>query len=363
MTKLIEYFPMFKTRHQVRADIEADKELEKRFLAMNADAQDRFLDICCGNPGIRILYDVYFKEIFDPDGDPERLISLLSLLLNKKIVSVRSLRERSALIIDNQSLMILDIVVELDDGSIVNVEVQKIGYNFPGQRAASYSSDLLLRQYGQGKKDEKDFDYRKMKPVYSIIFIEDSPSNFHKYPRKYFHVFRQVSNTGLEMELLQYYIFIPLDIFRENLDNGIVKREDLSRLDAWLLFLSSDRPEDIIAVTEQYPEFRPIYEHLFSICQNEERMMDMFEEELRTMDHNTVKLMIDELKENYHYLEEKYQDLEEKSRGLEEKSQGLEETVQGLQKDKQSLEEENQELKNRIVFLMRKLENNEQKDI
>lgn len=30
--------------------------------------------------------------------------------------------------------MITDIVVQLEDGSIANVEIQKIGYTFPGQR-------------------------------------------------------------------------------------------------------------------------------------------------------------------------------------------------------------------------------------
>ena len=41
----------------------------------------------------------------------------------------------------------MDIIVETADGSIVNIEVQKIGYMFPGERAACYSADLLLRQY------------------------------------------------------------------------------------------------------------------------------------------------------------------------------------------------------------------------
>ena len=53
----------------------------------------------------------------------------------------------STRIADETSLLITDIVVELEDGSIANVEMQKIGYLFPGQRCASYSADLLLRQY------------------------------------------------------------------------------------------------------------------------------------------------------------------------------------------------------------------------
>ena len=48
---------------------------------------------------------------------------------------------------DESTLVIMDMVVELEDGSIVNLEVQKIGYKFPGARSVCYSADLLLRQY------------------------------------------------------------------------------------------------------------------------------------------------------------------------------------------------------------------------
>ena len=47
----------------------------------------------------------------------------------------------------------MDIIVETANGSVVNVEVQKIGYNFPGERAACYNADLLLRQYQRIRKE------------------------------------------------------------------------------------------------------------------------------------------------------------------------------------------------------------------
>ena len=43
---------------------------------------------------------------------------------------------------------------------------------------------------------------------------------------------------------------------------------------------------------EQYPEFKPMYETLYQICQNTERVMGFFSEELRILDRNTVKYMI-----------------------------------------------------------------------
>ena len=55
------------------------------------------------------------------------------------------------------SFLITDIVVEFENGSIANIEVQKIGYRFPGERAACYSADLLLRVCGNKKDFVKFF--------------------------------------------------------------------------------------------------------------------------------------------------------------------------------------------------------------
>ncbi len=78
---------------------------------------------------------------------PERFNDFLSCLLGERVKVLKVLPGDSTRIADETSLLITDIVVELEDGSIANVEMQKIGYLFPGQRCACYSADLLLRQY------------------------------------------------------------------------------------------------------------------------------------------------------------------------------------------------------------------------
>ena len=53
------------------------------------------------------------------------------------------------------------------------------------------------------------------------------------------------------------YLLIPLDIFknyRHNISN---------KLDAWLLFIASDQPQDIRTVMEAYPEFTELYREVF----------------------------------------------------------------------------------------------------
>lgn len=103
--------------------------------------------------------------------------------------------------------------------------------------------------------------------------------------------FEQKSDTGLQLDLLQKFLFIPLDIFQENHQNKVIS----NKLDAWLLFLSSDRPDDIIRLIREYPEFQAMYEQAYELCRNVENVMGIFSKELQILDRNTVQLMIDDM--------------------------------------------------------------------
>ncbi len=99
------------------------------------------------------------------------------------------------------------------------------------------------------------------------------------------------SDTGIKMNMLQNFIFIPVDIFLDKLHNDGIQSE----LDAWLTFLGCDEPEYIIDLIQKYPYFKRLYEDLYNECLNVERVIEMFSEELRILDHNTVEYMIDDL--------------------------------------------------------------------
>lgn len=287
-TKLREYFPMLKTRDEIMDIIHGKSRLKSTFYSWNPRAREEFLDFCTGQRGIKVLYDSFFKEVFNPEYTPERLNALLSVILGMEARIIQVLPPDSTRMGDETSLVTMDIVVELCDKSIVNIEMQKIGYSFPGQRSACYSSDLILRQYKRIRDNTKSFTYEMIKPVYTIVFFEQSPSVFKDYPNDYIHYFKQQSDTGLSIELLQKYIFIPLDIF-----HGLGQNVD-DELSAWLTFLSSDEPEDILFLIENYPEFKPLYETLFSLCENIEGVMNMFSKELYELDRNTAMFMVDE---------------------------------------------------------------------
>ncbi len=294
-TNLAKFFPMIKTKEQILEEINANDTLRAIFNNWPEKHQNEFLSICTGSKGVKMLYDCYFKEILNPEYAPERLSSLLSTILGRKVTVKYQLTNDNTRIGDESSLVITDIVVELEDGTLANIEVQKLGYAFTGERASCYSADLLLRQYKRIRDLRKEnFSYKDIAPVYTIVFLEKSPSVFKEYKDVFVHNFSTVSNTGLKMNMLQNYIFIPVDIFLENLHNNGMKSE----LDAWLTFLSCDEPDYISTLLETHPDFKPLYHDLYNICRNTERMMTMFfSEELKILDDNTVKYMMDQLEE------------------------------------------------------------------
>ena len=342
-TKLKQYFPVIRTREEVLYEIEKDMKLTEQFYSWKEEQRQEFLDFCTGVKGIKLLYDGFFKEIMNPETVPERLEDFLSELLNQKVKIVEVLPGDSSRLADEQSLLLMDILVKLEDGSYCNIEVQKIGYAFPGERAACYSADLLLRQYktARSKKKEK-FTYKDVKNVYTIVLIDKSTGDFHDFQEVYKHNFQQQSDTGLEMNLLQKYVFIPLDLFRNTMQNKGIR----NKMDAWLAFLSMDDPDMIIQLITEYPEFKAMYQQAYEICRNVEALMGIFSEELRIMDRNTVKYMVDQMQEE---IDSQKQELEQKDTQLKQKDEQL-------SNQKQEIDSQLYQLKKKDAILSEKIQ-------
>ena len=359
-TKLKQYFPMIREREDIKREIRENPKLLEKYREWDEEQQEEFLDYCTGVKGVKVLYDAFFKEIMNPENTPERLNELLSLLLGQSVTIKRVLPGDSTRLADEQSLLIMDILVELADTSLANVEVQKIGYSFPGQRSACYSSDLLLRQYKRVKGEKKKaFSYKDIKSVYTIVFFETSIKEFHEYPQNYIHKFKQQSDTGLELELLQKYVFIPLDIFRTIYHNNVKSNGKNSanrrwnKTEAWLTFLSTDEPEIIIELIRQYPEFKEMYEEIYVMCQNVEKVMEMFSKELIQLDRNTVQYMIDEMQDTIDVQKEKIDTQKEE---LEAKQETIDSQKATIDTQKEELEA----VRHRLREMAEKLEQLEQ---
>lgn len=313
-----------KEQAQVLRLLKQNPIVYKRFLELSEPLQKELVEFYEGNRGLKITYDPFFKAIFNPELYPKRLSRFLSAILNTSITVKRMLSSESNRLSAESSLLIMDILVEMENGELVNVEMQKIGYSFPGERAACYSSDLILRQYNRqkGNKNQK-FSYRNMKKTFTIILIEKSGAEFHQDNTHFLHHSRQIFDTKLALNLLQEYIFIPLDIF---LDNYYRSGQNIDReLDAWLLFLISDNPSDISHLIEKHPWLKELYADIFEFQRHPEELVNMYSKALEILDRNTVQYMI----------EEQQKEIEENAKALEESAKALEENAKELElKDK-----------------------------
>lgn len=116
------------------------------------------------------------------------------------------------------------------------MEIQKYGYLFGGERASCYSSDMVMWQYERVK-------------------------------------------SSRELNLLQEFYFIPLDIFFRIKDN---KRKTIrNELEAWLYFIGSDKPEDIRRVIQKFPKFEEMYREASVFRYHPEEAEEMFSDALR----------------------------------------------------------------------------------
>ncbi|MGN1180325.1 MAG: PD-(D/E)XK nuclease family transposase [Suilimivivens sp.] len=291
--------PSFPSRKMAEAHFKIHSKVWTDYLSLPASMQQELIDFCMGKQGLKITYDTIFRRIFDPGKAQgiKRLESLLSAILEKTVKIIRVMPREGTQMRENASFVVMDVLVQLDDSSFANVEMQKIGYNFPLARADCYVSDIIMRQYVDTKASlGKNFSFNDLHKVYSIILMEQSPTGFHQAEGKYVHIRKPLFNTGIYPDSpgLHQDIFLCLDSFHSIVHN-ITKSS--SNLEAWLTFLSATEPETISALIEAYPCFVPIYQEIADFVKKPEELIGMLSEELYIMDKNMERLMVSELKE------------------------------------------------------------------
>ena len=156
----------------------------------------------------------------------------------------------------------------------------------------------------------------------------------------------------MEINLLQEYTFVCLDIFNNIIHNKDKKIEN--KLEEWLVFLSQDDPDMIMKLLDRNPEFQKIYEEIYTLCLNMEGMMEMFSKELEIMDRNTVKLMIDEMEEELNETKRKAKkEVDEVKRKAKEEIEEAEKRAKAAEEETERLRRTLEEQKVRGIFLDR----------
>ena len=311
-------------REESIAQIAASPETKAAFQSLSFGAKEEMIAFFQNQKIPPITSDPFFKKLFNPTEHPDRLRDFLSCILQKEISSLTPLPLEGIKLAEESSFVVLDLVVQTADGETIDVEMQKIGYDFPGQRSDCYAADFIMRQYAKEKAERgKQFNYRDLCPVYVIVLMEQSSSVFRKAAPFYIHRSVCSYDSKIELSHLSRKIFISLDTFHDvvhNIDN---------KLDAWLTFLAARKPEDIVPLIQAYPEYIKLYQEIADFKKNPKEVIYMYSEALAILDRNTALYMIEErqkeIKELDARLAEKTAELYEKTAELSEKNAELSE--------------------------------------
>lgn len=350
-----------------------------KYLKKNEEWIGRYEDFLKGRKSLPLLYDPFFKKIFNPVERRDRLSELVSCLLGQKVTVLEVFPNE-----DSQFLgvmIIMDMVVLMADGSIANIEIQKISYDFQAERISCYSADLVLRQYKMiTGKNESSMNgsskpsYKDMRKVHTIILFENSNKSLISQVDKalYFHVGKTQFNTGIKIELLQDFVLVSLDTFKKyrysDIREGRIKITDYDydssqydepvsekmkqdRLKYLSLFVA-ETPQEIERLIEIFPDLESVRRDINEYLERPGEVLSMFSEALRILDRNTAELMVDRMKDEMEALQVQKDELT----GEIDELTGEIDKLQKKLDDQEALKNKNNELQAEVEKLKKLLE-------
>ena len=260
----------FKTR--IVEMINEDQELKNKWNELSESAKKMLKSIDAGERTPNLLRDIMFKSVFNPEIHPDWLSKLVGAILGKDVHIIRMLPVEGIYISEFSKGVLFDMMVEFESGEIAIVEVQKRGNEMPSERPVVYSANAVVRQHSILKGQKKgDVDYSDIHPVYTIVLMEESTEKFKAF-KAFHHHFEQKSDTGLDLELIQYYDYICLDVFREN------KPHTTEKLIQWIDFLSITDTTEMEPFLIEHPDFVEIYARACEMLADKEGLLEMLAE-------------------------------------------------------------------------------------
>ena len=169
----------------------------------------------------------------------------------------------------------------------------------------------------------------------------------------YLHIGTTTFNTGLNINMLQEYYIIALDVFRENI---YPKVRDYMQT-AWLSLLSARTMDDAEELLKNYPFMEDILRDMAEYLRRPEEVLSMFSDALRQLDKNTELYMIEELEQKIKSEKQRADSAELKVDSLQSENTSLQSENSSLQSENSSLQSENQSLLKEIEKLKQQLQN------
>ena len=210
--------------------------------------------------------DAVFKLMLVDDDAAEVRISLLSAILRPESpitsATVKNPQIPKKYIRDKDT--ILDILIELNDGKRIDLEMQMAWNAYIPERAYFYGSKLMPHQLGRGQK------YETLKPA-SVIFLLNSIGFKDAPPDEAHYVFtmkERANLTRIPPLLAMHFIEIPKLIGILQPENGMPK--DLPFLN-WCKFLYNPSQPGLDGVINSMPALKKAKKKLEEISADEEK--------------------------------------------------------------------------------------------
>ena len=181
--------------------------------------------------------DIMFKAFFSRAGNEKFLKSFLNAILGKEIKIKKVIHDaRLEQMAREEKYGILDLDVELEDGKIINIEMQMKNNNNMEERTTFYAGKKISEQLEIG------YNYKELKKVIIISILNYNFIDLPEYVTKTI----RVADKHREYEInnnVEYY-YIELKKFREQ--NPDMKEP----INQWLAFIDMERG-DLLEMAEK----------------------------------------------------------------------------------------------------------------
>ena len=224
------------------------------------------------NKTLKMKDDIMFKAFFSRVGNEIYLKELLNAILGEEIKIKRVIHDaRLEQLAKESKYGILDLEVELENGKIINVELQLRDYHNIEERTTFYACKKIGEQLGPNQ------DYKEMKKVIVIAILDYSFINLPEYITDTVRVAKQ--NREYELNNEVEYIYIELDKFRK-------QNPDMEKaVNQWLAFLDMERGDLLEMAIKKNKKVKEAVKHYNELSGDEEvkrlaevRLMGQLEE-------------------------------------------------------------------------------------
>ncbi|MBE5833791.1 MAG: Rpn family recombination-promoting nuclease/putative transposase [Butyrivibrio sp.] len=282
--------------------------------------------------------DYMFRVVLQQNNDS--LVLLLSAILHIPREKITSAKILNTIIpgasIDDKEYH-LDILVSLNDNTIINLEMQVIDYGNWNDRSLGY----LCRKFDNVSKGS---DYSEVKPVYHISFLDftlfkDHPEFFAKY------------HLRNDIDSYLYNDKFNLYVIELNHTNLATEEDKRYKIDTWAKLFKATTWEEIKMITNNNPSLNSTAESIY-VYNADDIIADQCRAREETILHEKV------MNERLAKLSEENNSLTDKNASLTNKNASLTSENASLTNENASLTSENVSLTNEIARLKNLLKEN-----